>query len=265
MKTKRDRFYLGFIILGFIAIMFILLPPLKIILYTPISTLWETVLDSEVCNSLYLTIIAALIAMGIGLLLGVPLAYLLARHQFWGKKLLEAIIDIPIVIPHSAAGVALLFVFGRNYFLGKVFQSIGINFFQTFSGVVLAMMFVSIPFLIDSAKEGFKTIDIELEEIAFTSGASPWQAFWYISLPLALKSIYSGSILMWGRGVSEFGAVMILAYNVSFLGINGKVLPVLVSDRFNYGLDYARPVAAIGILISLIIFVVFRILITSNE
>jgi ABC-type sulfate transport system permease component len=70
---------------------------------------------------------------------------------------------------------------------------------------------------------------------------------------------------MWGRGVSEFGAVMILAYNVSFLGINGKVLPVLVSDRFNYGLDYARPVAAIGILISLIIFIVFRILITSNE
>jgi len=265
MKTKIDGFYLGFIILGFIAIIFILLPPLKTIFYTPVSTLRETVLDAEVYNSISLTIIAALLATASGLLLGVPLAYLLARRQFWGKRLLEAVIDIPIVIPHSAAGVALLFVFGRNYFLGKVFHSLGIDFFQTFYGVVLAMMFVSIPFLIDSAKEGFKAIDIELEEIAFTYGASPWQTFWYISLPLAMKSIYSGSILMWGRGVSEFGAVMILAYNVSFLGIKGKVLPVLVSDRFNYGLDYARPIAAIGILISLIIFIVFRMLITSNE
>jgi molybdate/tungstate transport system permease protein len=127
------------------------------------------------------------------------------------------------------------------------------------------MMFVSIPFLIDSAKEGFKAIDIELEETAYTYGASNWQVFWYISLPLTIKSVYSGSILMWGRGISEFGAVMIIAYNASFLGISGKTLPVLVSDRFNFGLSYARPIAALGIMISLIVFIVLRILITQNE
>lgn len=265
MKNKIDRFYLGFLILGIIAMVFILLPPLKTIFYTPMRVLWNTATDPEVSRSIYLTFSASLAATIVGFILGVPLAYLLARHYFIGKRLVEAIIDLPIVIPHSAAGVALLFVFGRNYFLGRVFGAIGIEFFQTFYGVVLAMMFVSVPFLIDSAKEGFKAIDIELEETAYTYGASNWQVFWYISLPLAIKSIYSGSILMWGRGISEFGAVMIIAYNASFLGISGKTLPVLVSDRFNFGLSYARPIAALGIMISLIIFIVLRVLITKNE
>ena len=265
MKTKIDRFYLGFLILGLIAMVFILLPPLKTIFYTPVRVLWNTVTDPEVNRSIYLTFTASLAATIVGFVLGVPLAYILARHCFVGKRLVEAIIDLPIVIPHSAAGVALLFVFGRNYFLGKIFSAIGIEFFQTFYGIVLAMMFVSLPFLIDSAKEGFKAIDIELEETAYTYGASNWQVFWYISLPLAIKSIYSGSILMWGRGISEFGAVMIIAYNASFLGISGKTLPVLVSDRFNFGLSYARPIAALGIMISLIIFIVLRVLITQNE
>lgn len=265
MKKKIDIFYLTFIILGIIAIIFILLPPLKTIIYTPLSELWNTILDPEVSYSIYLTVTSALTATVFGFLLGVPLAYILARHQFFGKRILEAIIDIPIVIPHSAAGVALLFVFGRNYFLGKVFSAVGIDFFQTFYGIVLAMMFVSIPFLIDSAKEGFKAIDIELEETACTYGASHWQVFWYVSLPLALKSIYSGSILMWGRGMSEFGAVMIIAYNVFFMGKSGKALPVLVSDRFNFGLSYARPIAALAVLMSLVFFVLFRILITRDE
>jgi len=265
MKNKIDRFYLGFLILGIIAMVFILLPPLKTIFYTPMRVLWNTATDPEVSRSIYLTFSASLAATIVGFVLGVPLAYLLARHYFIGKRLVEAIIDLPIVIPHSAAGVALLFVFGRNYFLGRVFGAIGIEFFQTFYGVVLAMMFVSVPFLIDSAKEGFKAIDIELEETAYTYGASNWQVFWYISLPLAIKSIYSGSILMWGRGISEFGAVMIIAYNASFLGISGKTLPVLVSDRFNFGLSYARHIAALGIMISLIIFIVLRVLITKNE
>ncbi len=265
MRKNVDLFYLIFILIGIMTILFILLPPLKTIFYTPLSVLCNTVKDPEVNHSICLTLIAALLATMLGFLLGIPLAYLLARHNFFGKGILEAVIDIPIVIPHSAAGIALLFVFGRNYFLGRVFSFFGIEFFQTFYGVVLAMMFVSIPFLIDSVKEGFKSIDIELEETAYTYGASHWQVFWYISLPLALKSIYSGCILMWGRGVSEFGAVMIIAYNVSFLGKSGKTLPVLVSDRFNFGLFYARPIAALGVMISLIIFIILRILIMRNE
>jgi molybdate/tungstate transport system permease protein len=105
-----------------------------------------------------------------------------------------------IVVPHSAAGIALLFVFGEKFFLGKAFHAIGIDFVDATAGVVIAMLFVSIPFLVDSAKEGYRKVDSRMEKVARTLGASPWQAFFKISLPLAWRSILAGSIMMWARG-----------------------------------------------------------------
>lgn len=247
-----------FVLLGSLLLLFIFAPLLKTIFSSSPGTLWNTLLEEDVYSSILLTISAALMATVIGLLFGVPLAYLLARHQFRGKRFLEAVIDVPIVIPHSAAGVALLFVFGSNFLFGKVFHTIGIDFFQAFAGIVIAMIFVSVPFLIDSAKEGFKAVDVRLEKVARTLGASPWRSFFQISLPLAWRSIFSGSVLMWARGLSEFGAIVIIAYSASFLGWNTKVLPVLVADRFDFGLEYARPVAALAIIISLVAFIGLR-------
>jgi molybdate/tungstate transport system permease protein len=255
---KPDGMTIVFIVLGAVVLLFIFAPPLKTVFSSSPGTLWNTLLEEDVYSSILLTISGAFIATLLGLFLGVPSAYLLARHQFRGKRFLEAIIDVPIVIPHSAAGVALLFVFGSNFLCGKIFHGIGIGFFGAFTGVVIAMMFVSIPFLIDSAKEGFKAVDVRLEKVARTLGASPWKSFFQISLPLAWRSIFSGSVLMWARGLSEFGAIVIIAYSASFLGWNTKVLPVLVSDRFDFGLDYTRPVAALAILISLVAFVALR-------
>ncbi len=255
---KPDSMSLVFILLGAFILLFIFAPPLKTVFSSSPATLWNTLLEKDVYSSVLFTIFAALIATLIGLLLGVPLAYLLARHQFRGKRFLEAIIDVPIVIPHTAAGVALLFVFGSNFLFGKILNATGIGFFRSFAGVVIAMMFVSVPFLIDSAKEGFKAVDVRLEKVARTLGASAWTSFFRISLPLARRSIFSGSVLMWARGLSEFGAIVIIAYSASFLGWNFKVLPVLIADRFDFGLDYTLPVAALAILISLIVFIVLR-------
>jgi molybdate/tungstate transport system permease protein len=254
---RPDSISIVFVLLGALILLFIFVPPLKMVFSSSPGTLWNTLLEEDVYSSVLLTLFAAFIATLIGLLLGVPLAYLLARRQFQGKKFLEAIIDVPIVIPHSAAGVALLFVFGSNFLLGKVLHSIGIGFFGAFAGVVIAMMFVSVPFLIDSAKEGFKAVDVRLEKVARTLGASAWKSFFRISLPLAWRS-FSGSVLMWARGLSEFGAIVIIAYSASFFGWNTKVLPVLVADRFDFGLDYTKPVAALAIIISLIAFIVLR-------
>ncbi|GAH16287.1 unnamed protein product, partial [marine sediment metagenome] len=126
--------------------------------------------------------------------------------------------------------------------VGKAFGAIGIQFVDSMAGIVIAMLFVSIPFLIDSAKEGFKKVDVRLEKVARSLGASPWQAFFKISLPLAWRSIVAGNIMMWARGISEFGAVLILAYHP-------MIAPVLVYERFEtYGLDYARPVAVLLIM-----------------
>ncbi len=255
---KPNGMSIVFAVLGTLLLLFLFAPPLKTIFSSSAGTLWNTLLEEDVYSSILLTISAAVTATLMGLLFGVPLAYLLARHRFRGKRFLEAVIDVPIVIPHSAAGVALLFVFGSSFVGGKVFHAIGIDFFRTYAGVVIAMMFVSVPFLIDSAKEGFKAVDVRLEKVARTLGASPWRSFLEVSLPLAWRSIFSGSVLMWARGLSEFGAIVIIAYSASFLGWNTKVLPVLVADRFDFGLEYAGPVAALAILISLIAFIALR-------
>jgi molybdate/tungstate transport system permease protein len=250
------RLTLTFVLLGLIILLFVVVPLAKMLFasVTEWDILWATILDSEVIGAIGLTLYAALIATLVGFLLGVPLAYLLARTEFPGKRLVEGLIDVPIVVPHSAAGIALLFVFGRRFAVGGAFNSLGIEFVDSVAGIIIAMMFVSIPFLVDSAKEGFKKVDVRLENVARTLGASPWQAFFRISFPLAWRSILAGNILMWARGISEFGAVIILAYHP-------MIAPVLVYERFEtYGLDYARPIAVLLIFVSVLVFIVLRTL-----
>jgi len=248
-----------FVFLGLLILAFITVPILKMILASSPAILLDTIFDSEVAASILLTLYAALIATVIGFILGVPLAYLLAKTNFRGKRLIEGLIDLPIVIPHSAAGIALLFVFGRNYFMGKAFNAVGIQFLDALAGIVIAMLFVSVPFLIDSAKEGFRKVDTRLENVARTLGASPWQTFTRISFPLAWRSIVAGNIMMWARGMSEFGAVIIIAYHP-------MIAPVLVYEKFEtYGLNYARPIAVILILICLVVFIVLRLLVYRGE
>jgi len=250
---------LTFALLGLVIFLFIIVPLIRMVAASNPKILLDTLLESEVRNAIWLSLYAALIATVVGSVLGVPLAYLLARSEFAGKKLVEGFIDVPIVVPHTAAGIALLFVFGRNFFAGKVFHVMGIDFVDSTAGIVVAMLFVSIPFLIDSAKEGFKKVDVRLEKVARTLGASPWQSFFRITLPLAWRSIVAGNILMWARGISEFGAVIVLAYHP-------MIAPTLIFDRFeSYGLKYSQPVAVLLVLVCLLIFIVLRTLVYKGE
>jgi len=258
---RPGTFGFVFLLLAILMLVFILTPILKTCFSSSPGTVWHTLLDEDVYLSILMTATCGFMATLIGLVLGVPLAYLLARHDFWGKRFLESLIDVPIVIPHSAAGIALLFVFGKQQIFGQVFYEIGIRFVDTLAGVVIAMMFVSVPFLIDSARDGFKSVDARLEKVARTLGASRWRAFWLVSLPLTWRSVVSGSIMMWARAISEFGAILILAYHVPFFGEHPTVAPVLIFERFNnFGLDAARPIAVLVIVISLIAFVALRTL-----
>jgi len=262
---RHDSMSVVFTVLALLLLAFIFVPVFKTVVSSSPGTLWDTLLDESVYSSILLTVLAGLLATLIGIVVGVPLAYLLARRQFRGKRFLEALIDVPIVIPHSAAGIALLFVFGRQFLLGKLFGHVDITFVNTLAGVIIAMMFVSVPFLIDSSKDAFKAVDVRMEKVARTLGASPWQTFFRVSLPLAWRGIFSGSVMMWARAMSEFGAVMIVAYFVPFLGGQQMVAPVLVAYRLDFGLDAARPVAALIILISLIIFVALRYIALRGE
>jgi molybdate/tungstate transport system permease protein len=250
--VAQRKLSITFFLLGMVILLFIIVPLIKLIFSTSPGNLWNTLLDGQVRNSIWLSLYTALIATVVGLLLGVPLAYFLARHQFRGKRLVEGLIDIPIVVPHIAAGIALLFVFGKNFAAGKLFSAIGIDFVFSVPGIVIAMLFVSVPFLINSAKQGFEEVDIRLENVARTLGASPWQTFLHISLPLARRSIFSGSVMMWARSVSEFGAVLVLTSHPA-------IAPIIVYERFQaYGLDQALPVAALLVIVCLVIFVIMR-------
>jgi len=254
-----DKMRATFVVLGLLLILFIVWPLLRTVTASSPAILWQTLLDKEVRGSILLTFYASLIATAIAFVCGVPLAYLLARADFPGKRLIEGIIDVPIVVPHSAAGIALLMAFGRHAPLGKAFGLLGIRFVSSPPGIVIAMLFVSLSFLVNSAREGFEAVDPRLEKVARTLGASPWWTFWRVSFPLAWRSILSGMILMWARGISEFGAVVILAYHP-------MVAPVLLYERFeSFGLKYARPIATLMILICLATFVALRLITRQGE
>ena len=239
-----------FFVPGILLLLFLAYPLIKMMFNVDPSILLDTAKEKEVINSIILTLRASLIATIAALVTGIPLAYIFARKEFPGKKILEGLIDIPVIIPHTAVGIALLSAWGRHSFLSK---STGLNIVGTEIAISMAMFFVSVPFLINSVKSGFRMIDPRYEKTALTLGASPWQMFYTVSLPMVKKSIISGSIMMWGRGISEFGAVIILAYHP-------VTAPVLIFERFqNYGLKYALPVTMIMIILSLLIFILIRI------
>jgi molybdate/tungstate transport system permease protein len=216
------------------------------------GTLAATLGDAAVRNAFALTIACASAATAIGTLLGVPLGYLLARHDFRGKRWVEGLLDLPIVIPHPVAGIAILLVFGRATPLGRAATAAGMPVVGTPIGIIVCMLFVSLPFVVTGAREGFALVDQRLEAMARTLGAGPFQAVARVTLPLAARAIVSGAVLMWARAASEFGAIAVVTYNP-------HVAPILVYDRFTtYGLPGALPPAALLVVVALILLVALR-------
>jgi molybdate/tungstate transport system permease protein len=218
---------------------------------SPVS-LFETAGEVEVRSSIWLTIWTSMAGTILFAVAAIPFSYILARKSFPLKRVVTGIIDLPVVIPHSAAGIAILGFVSRDSVLGKIGSSVGLNFVGHPAGITIAMAFVSIPYLINAARDGFTGVPQRLEKAALTLGASPSRVFFTISLPLAWRNIVSGLILMFARGMSEFGAVIVVAYHP-------MITPILIYERFgSFGLKYARPVSVLFILISLTVFIILR-------
>ena len=245
--------YLIFVLLGAVILVFLIAPLLGLFISLKAPEFFSTLSDKQVGESIYRTLFISALVTIIASFFALPLAYILARKNFPFNGLIEAIIDLPIVIPHSAAGIALLGFISRDSLLGSLASSVGLNLVGSPIAIGMAMAFVSIPFLINSARDGFTAVPVRLEQAAETLGASRYRVFTQISLPLAKRSVISGFVLMFARGMSEFGAVVIVAYHP-------MTTPVLIFDRFNsFGLDYARPVAAIFVAVTLVLFIFLRI------
>ena len=255
MKEKTIQpFNLLLILLGGLALLFIVAPLIGLLVSVTPSELAEATSDEEITNSVWLTLFTSMAAtLGFGIA-AIPLAYILARKKFRFRQLVIGAIDLPVVIPHTAAGIALLGCVSRDTWLGQLASMAGIHFVGTTTGIALAMAFVSIPFLINAARDGFSAVPERLEKVALTLGASPARVFFTISVPMAWRSIISGMVMMFARGMSEFGAVVIIAYHP-------MTAPVLIFERFGaFGLKYARPAAVLFVLIALGVFIILRLI-----
>lgn len=234
-------------------LLFVIAPLAGMVWHSQWSEIHDTVQDATVQRSILLTLTIALCTTAAFSLLAVPFAYLLARRTFPFKRLILGIVDLPVVIPHSAAGIALLTVLNRNSLAGQVAGKLGLSFVGSSLGIGVAMAYVSLPFLINAAREGFSTVPPQYEKAALTLGASPVRVFFTIALPLALRSIVTGFVMMFSRGLSEFGAIVIIAYYP-------MVTPVLIYQRFgDFGLAHARSASVVFIAVCLLVFVALRL------
>jgi molybdate/tungstate transport system permease protein len=247
-----------FIFLGGLILLFIIAPLLGMFLKTTPNDLFETAKEEDVRQSIWLTLRVSFTGTLIFAIGAIPLAYLLARKSFPMKRLVLGIIDLPVVIPHSAAGIAILGFVSRDSVIGKMGSALGLNFVGHPAGIAVAMAFVSLPYLIIAARDGFAAVPVRLEKAALSLGASPARVFFTISLPLAWRNVISGVILMFARGMSEFGAVIMVAYHP-------MITPVMIFERFGaFGLKYARPVSVLFIIITLGVFILLRLM-TKNR
>jgi molybdate/tungstate transport system permease protein len=242
------------LILSSLVLLFLLAPLTGMFLKTSPVQFLETLNDKDVKASIWLTLWVSFLATLFFAFGAIPLAWLLARRTFPLKSVVQGIIDLPVVLPHTAAGIALLGFISRDGLLGKAASAIGLNLINNSAGIALAMAFVSLPFLINAARDGFAAVPERLEKAALSLGASRSRVFFTISMPLAWRSLVTGFVMMFARGMSEFGAVVIIAYHP-------MIAPVLIYDRFNsFGLKYARPAAVLFIIVVLIVFTILRLL-----
>src|SRR5688500_18610266 len=224
----------------------------------------DNITSDFVLDAMRLSAITSTIALLITLVFGTPLAYLLARGSFPGKILVDLLVDLPIVLPPTVAGVALLVAFGRRGVLGPEIDALGLELAFTTTAVVLAQTFVSAPYYIRTVKAGFETVDVQYEGVAATLGASPLRIFWRIVLPLSWPSVFAGAILCWARALSELGATLIFAGN--FQG-RTQTMPLAILGVFDAGrtVDLAIALSVILVVAAAFLLLILRVFARSNN
>jgi len=244
-----------FVIPGVILLAFFALPLAAIILRSIDSNFVDHAFSQQSFMALRLSLITSSITTGVAIILGTPLAYMLARWRFKHKIWLDLILDLPIVLPPSVAGVALLITFGRNGLLGTALRLFGIGLPFTTAAVVLAQIFVSAPLFIRSARIGFAHVDLQLEESARVEGANHWQMFFGVMLPLSARALASGAILTWTRALGEFGATILFAGNLE--GVT-QTMPLAIYLGFERNIGVALALSVVLILVSVILLLLTK-------
>ena len=252
LRGRASRFVRLCLSGGLLALTAVLFPLIHLGMQDSLQTLWRTFMRGDVASAIWLSLLTSTIATLVLCLWTVPLAYALARTDFPGKRWVESIIDVPILVPQSVAGVALIVLLGPGSVLGSTLEGLGLPISGSLVGIVVAQVFVASPFLIKSAMTAFESVPVQYELASRSLGASPAATFVRISLPLASRGILVGSALAWARAVSEFGCIVLFASSP-------VTAPVLVHTEFlRAGAAESRPIAILLLIICLWVFVLLQ-------
>jgi len=252
-RRAASRFALVCLGLGLVALTVVLFPLVHLVMQDSAQTLWNVLGRDEVRSALWLSLASSTLATLVVAVWGIPLAYALARVEFAGKRVVESLVDVPILVPQSVAGIALVVLLGPGSPVGQSLDDLfGIQIAGRLVGIVIAQVFVSAPFLIKTAMTAFEGVPERLEQASRTLGASSMATFTRISLPLASRGILIGMILCWSRAISEFGSIILFASSP-------VTAPVQVHTEFlRAGASESRPIATLLLIICLWIFVVLQ-------
>jgi molybdate transport system permease protein len=246
----------AFVVLALISAAFLGLPVGFLVVRAAFGGSLATALaSSAVIDALVLSLATTAVSLVVTIALGTPLAFLLARRRFRGSSLVEAIVDLPIVLPPSVAGLALLLVFGRTGLLGAPLATVGLTIPFTTLAVVVAQVFVAAPFFIRSARAGFAAVERDLEDAARVDGAGEREVLRFVTIPLAAPALAAGLVMSWARALGEFGATIMFAGN---LGGRTQTLPLVVYGEFQTG-DLDGSIAAAAILVMAALGVLFAV------
>jgi molybdate transport system permease protein len=213
---------------------------------------------APVWAALRLSLVTATLSTLLAVVLGTPIAYLLARNQSVLFQFVDIIVDLPLVLPPAVAGIALLMAFGRTSMTGQLLETIGVSLPFTMAAVVLAQTFVATPFYVRAAKAGFMGVSPKLEYISATLGESPLGTFLRVTLPLASKTLFGGVVMAWARALGEFGATILFAGN--FIG-RTQTMPLAIYAAMQTSLNTALVLASILLLTSLLLLLALRFII----
>ncbi len=255
----RHRRATGTVLLVLGALLFTLIISLPVLAIfarvLPTGTLLSTLTRPIVIEALRLSALTTLCTLGLTLVLGTPIAYLLARHRFPGKAFVDSMIELPMVLPPAVAGIGLLMAFGRRGLVGEPLSALGITIGFTTAAVILAEFFVAAPFYVRAARSAFDGVDRELETVSRTLGVSDWATFWRVTVPVAFPSLLGGAVMCWARALGEFGATIMFAG--SFQG-RTQTMPLAIYAALESDLDAALVLSAILTLVSFAILLLLR-------
>jgi len=236
---------------------FLALPLIALLARSSLGQLWLNLNQPVVYQAISLSLFTSTMATAVTIVLGTPLAFLMARRQFRLKRVVDTLIDLPTVLPPAVAGVALLMAFGRRGIAGSLLAELGIHIAFTQAAVIMAQTFIAAPLYLKSAITGFAAVEPELEQSAALDGASEWNIFRHVTIPLSHRALLSGAVLTWARALGEFGATIIFAGN--FPG-RTQTMPLAIYIGFELDLDLALTLSVILMGLSFLTLMLVKVL-----